>query len=466
LKVAIVSSEAAPFSKTGGLGDVAGSLPRALSALGADVLTISPLHRSVRSHRPEPLDLRLEVPLGGEIQVGTVARSGPNYFIGHDAYFDRDGLYGTPEADYADNAARFIFFSRAALELLRVLGAPDVVHAHDWQAGLIPIYLRTLYAADFPRARSVLTIHNLAYQGTFWHWDMPLTGLDWSRFNWREMEFHGKINLLKAGIVHADAVTTVSPTYAREIQTPEHGWGLDGVLRDRAADLHGILNGADYGEWNPARDPHLAATYSPHSPAGKARCKAALQERCGLAPQPEAPLAGMVGRLAHQKGVDLFLAAADGLLAEGLQVVLLGAGERALQEAVLALARRAPGRFWCHVGFDNALAHQIEAGSDLFVMPSRFEPCGLNQIYSLKYGTVPVVRATGGLADTVEDGVTGFTFLPPTPEALSAAVRRAVSAFRDRPAWKQLMTEGMRRDFSWTASARRYLALYDSLVAR
>jgi starch synthase len=464
MRVAFVASEVAPFSKTGGLADVVGALPGALAALGAEVVTVTPLYRCVRRHRPEPTPHRVRVPLGDGAAEGRAFRSGNVYFLECDPFFDRDGLYGTPNGDYGDNAARFIFLARGALELLEQLGAPDVLHAHDWQAGLVPLYLKTLYAADFPRTRSVLTIHNLAYQGLFPPSEYPKTGLDGRHFTWKEVEFYGQVNFLKAGLVHADALTTVSPTYAREIQTPELGCGLDGVLRERSAALHGILNGADYSEWDPSRDPHLPARYSAQDLFGKALCKAALQKRCGLPARPEIPLAGMVTRLSEQKGIDLFLEAAEALAAEDLQIVLLGSGDRSYQEAVLRVSDRHRHRICAQVAFDNALAHLIEAGSDLYLMPSRYEPCGLNQIYSLRYGTVPVVRATGGLADTVIDGVTGFTFGPYTSAAFLQAVRRALRVYEDPPAWRRMMLEGMRQDFSWGASARRTMDLYRSLV--
>jgi starch synthase len=465
MKVAAVASEVVPFSKTGGLADVAGALPGALARLGVEVVTVTPLHRSARRHALEKTGLVVRVPVGDATVEAAVYRSGSVYFLEHDPYFDRDGLYGTPAGDYPDNASRFVFLARAALELLRQLGRPDVIQAHDWQAGLVPIYVKTLYAEAFAGTRSVFTIHNLAYQGVFWHLDMPLTGLDWSHFTWRGLEFFGKLSFLKAGLVHADALTTVSPTYAREIQTPEFGCGLDGVLRERAASLHGILNGVDYAEWDPERDPHLAARYSASDLEGKERCKAALQKRCGLPARPDVPLVGMIGRLSEQKGLDIFLEAADALAQQDLQFVILGSGDRRYREAVERVGDRYRNKVSVHVAFDNALAHQIEAGSDLFLMPSRYEPCGLNQIYSLRYGAVPVVRATGGLADTVVDGVTGFTFGPYAAGALLEAVGRARAAYADRALWGRIQREGMKQDFSWDASARRYAELFRSLAA-
>ena len=456
----MVASEVHPYSKTGGLGDVAGALPGALAALGADVLSISPLHRCVRRHDPERTDIRLRVPLGGGVVDTPVWRKGSAWFLEHDPFFDRDGLYTGPWGDHGDNAARFTFLSRGAMELLRAIGLPDVLHAHDWQAGLVPVYARTLYAGDFARARTVFTIHNLAYQGNFRPTDLPLTGLDWGLFNPRQLEFYGKLCFMKAGLVFSDAITTVSPTYAREIQTPEQGWGLDGVLRERAGILRGILNGADYAEWDPSSDRHLAARYGNRDLKGKAACKADLQRSCGFEARADVPVIALVSRLAEQKGIDLVLGGLEALLNEDVQVAALGNGEGRYEDGFRYWAARRPERFHARIAFDNAVAHRMEAGADLFLMPSRYEPCGLNQIYSLRYGTVPVVRATGGLADTVRDGATGFSFGPYTVEAMLDALRRALAAYRDKKAWKKIVQAGMAEDFGWTASAKEYLKLY------
>jgi starch synthase len=467
MKVAIIASEVVPFSKTGGLADVVGALPAALDRLGAQVLVISPLHRSAKKHPMEPCPELITVPLGKKTAWGAVRRSGNFYFLEHDVFFDRPGLYGDDHGDYGDNAARFVFLCRGALELLCIQGiAPDVIHVHDWQTALVPLYVKSLYAKAFPRTKTVLTIHNLAYQGRFWKVELPITGFGWDRFTARELEYYDDLNFLKGGLVQADALTTVSPTYAREIQTPEHGWGLEGVLRDRSAVLHGILNGVDGGEWSPEEDPHLAATYSAGALDGKAVCKAALQKRCGLPVRADAPIVAMVGRLVEQKGMDIFLQAFDELARKDVQIVVLGTGERRYQEAVLGLGARHHGRASVHIAFDNAFAHQIMAGSDILLVPSRYEPCGLTQIYALRYGTVPVVRSTGGLADTVEHGVTGFRFEAYSPPALLWSVGEALAAYRDRARWAKIMKEGMARDFSWDASAREYLRLFESLVTR
>jgi starch synthase len=464
VKIAMVASEVHPFSKTGGLGDVVGALPAALSGLGEEVHTISPLHRCVRRHGPDRTSLVLKVPLGGAWLDAPVWRKGNAWFLEHDAFFDRDGLYSGPWGDHGDNAARFTFLARGAMELLKATGVPDILHGHDWQAGLVPVYARTLYRNDFARTKTVFSIHNLAYQGHFRAVDLPMTGLDWSLYTWTQLEFYGKLNFLKGGLVFADALTTVSPTYAREIQTPEHGYGLDGVLRERSGVLRGILNGADYREWNPAADVHLAARYSAADLRGKAECKADLQRRCGFAERPDVPLIGLVTRLAEQKGIDLILGGFEALLREDVQVVLLGSGDERYENAFRGWAGGRADRFAAHIGFDNGFAHRIEAGADLFLMPSRYEPCGLNQLYSLRYGTVPVVHATGGLNDTVRDGATGFAFGPYTAEAMLDAVRRAQTAYRDRAGWLRIVQAGMAEDFGWEASAKEYRALYRSLL--
>jgi starch synthase len=467
MKVAIIAPEVFPFSKTGGLADVVGALPGAFSGFGAEVITISPLYRSARNHGLERLPNLLTVPFGSEKAFGAVCRSGNFHFIEHDLFFDRAGLYGDEQGDYGDNAARFVFLCRGALEFLcQMERPPDVIHVHDWQAGLVPLYVKTLYAAAFPATSTVFTLHNLAYQGRFQPSDMALTGLDGSHFNWRELEHHGSLNFMKAGLVHADAITTVSPTYAREIRTPEHGHGLDGVVSERAGRLHGILNGVDYAEWSPERDPNIEQVYSSNSLEGKAACKAALQRRCGLPVRPDAPLLAMVGRLVAQKGLDIFLDSAIALMREDVQIVLLGTGEKRYEEEVIAFGRRFADKVSVTIAFDDAFAHQIQAGSDMLLVPSRYEPCGLTQIHALRYGTVPVVRATGGLADTVEQGVTGFAFDHATSGALQGAVRQALVAYGDRGRWTRIMRAGMEKEFSWDASAREYLRLFRSLVGR
>jgi starch synthase len=466
MNVAFISSEVVPFSKTGGLADVAGALPNAMARLGVDVTVFSPLYPSVRKHPLERLPNLVTVPLGSRTEWGAVQKCGRFHFLEHDLFYGREGLYGNGKGDYPDNLDRFVFLMRGALEYIAQSGrVPDVIHAHDWQAGLIPLYVKTLYAGAFPRTKTVFTIHNLAYQGKFWKEELPRTGIGWDHFTFLDLEYHDEINFMKGGLVHADALTTVSPTYAHEIQHPVHGWGLDGTLRSRSSQLRGILNGVDAGEWDPAKDPHLPVRYSAASMNGKAMCKAALQRRCGLPARPEVPIIAIVGRLAEQKGVDLFVQGAEGILRDDLQIVLLGSGEPVLEEAVLALAERHRGKVSAHVAFDNAFAHQIIGGSDVLLVPSKYEPCGLTQLYALRYGTVPVVRSTGGLVDTVEHGVTGFRFDHFTPESMQWAVGEAIGVFRDAARWSKIQAAGMARDFSWDASAREYLKLYRSLIA-
>jgi starch synthase len=395
------------------------------------------------------------------------------YLVEHERLFgSRRGLYGEGGRDYGDNAERFAFLTRAALAIPGATRLrPRIVHLNDWQTGLGPYLLAHEHADDpaLAGARTVFTIHNLAYQGVFPKEVIPHLGLPWSAFRPDALEFYDRLSFMKAALVGADALTTVSPTYAREILEPEGGAGLDPVLRHRRDRLTGILNGIDAGEWDPATDPHLPARYSARSLAGKARCKAALQRELGLAERPDVPLLTMVSRLAEQKGVDLVAAALPELLARDVQLAILGSGDPAYEQALAAAARERPGRMAVRIGFDEALAHRLEAGGDAFLMPSRFEPCGLNQMYSLRYGTVPVVRAVGGLDDTVEDydgwnRGTGFKFRDYAPAALLLAVRRALDAHRDKKAWRGLVTRGMAQDFSWDRSAERYEALYEALA--
>ena len=365
------------------------------------------------------------------------------------------------------------------LETIRLLGLrPDVLHCNDWQAGLIPVTLDELYRQrpGLGAVGTLFTIHNLAYQGSFWHHDMPLTGLDWRLFNWRQLEFHGQLNFMKAGLVFADMLSTVSPTYAQEIQTPAFGCGLDGLLRARRDDLRGIVNGVDLRVWDPAVEPMIAQNYDATTVAeGKAACKAQLQRRAGLPERPDVPLFAQIGRLDPQKGWDLLAEVADDVLRGDVQMVVLGEGQPRYHELLDRLGDKHSGKLRAFLEFSNPLAHQIEAGADIFLMPSLYEPCGLNQLYSLVHGTVPVVRSTGGLADTVVDAnpqtladgtATGFAFHEPTPQALKATIDRALALWPDRAAWNQLVRNGMRDDWSWEHSARAYVDLYEEVVRR
>ena len=471
----MIASEAIPFAKTGGLGDVAGVLPIALGRLGHQVTLVVPQYRGIAGGTQVE---RFPLAVGGRTLDVAISQQelGPGAtvaLVDCPELFDRPELYGTGGTDFPDNALRFAAFTRAALEFAgRHTVRPDVVHAHDWQAGLAPVYLRTLYAGhpQLARVGLVFTIHNLAYQGLFPpHW-MPALDLGWELFGIDGLEFWGKVSFLKAGINFSDVVTTVSAKYAKEIQTAEYGFGFDGVLRRRSDRLVGILNGIDVETWDPALDPHLPEPYDVQRVERKGASKRELLEQVGLptdAAAMDRPLVGMVSRLVDQKGFDLLAGLGERLLALDATFVLLGSGEPRYQAQWKGLAERAPDRVAVRIGFDERLAHLIEGGSDLFLMPSRFEPCGLNQMYSLRYGTVPVVRATGGLDDTILNWNprtgrgTGFKFAEATPEALLATLRSALEVYRDPAAWRKLQLEGMSCDFSWDASARQYLKVYE-----
>jgi len=486
MKIYWIVSEVTPFAKTGGLADVAGALPTALAALGHEVRVAMPLYQSVVRERFDirPTDLRLAISVGARVRDVRVWEGAlPEgrvvvYFVECAPLFDRGELYHEAGRDYPDNLERFSVFAQAALSLLPALSwQPQVLHCHDWQSALACAHLAMGAAGSqpfFAPLATVLTIHNLAYQGLFPKAQWPLTGLPEAAFTMNGLEFYGQVNCLKGGLVSADGLTTVSPTYSREIQTSAFGCGLEGVLRARTEDLAGIVNGIDPHEWNPKTDPHLAARFGPGQLAGKAVCKLQLQQRSGLA-EHNGLLIGMIQRLTEQKGVDIFLEGVPRLLALPLQLVLLGTGEPSYHEQLQQLAKQYPGRLAVHLTFDEALAHQIEAGADAFLMPSRFEPCGLNQLYSLRYGTVPIVRRVGGLADTVVDvtpassaarTATGFVFKDYTASALVDAVARAVAAFRDHTLWSGLMATGMQQDVSWERSAQEYVTVYERALAK
>jgi starch synthase len=490
VRIVFATSEATPLAKTGGLADVSRALPVELARLGQAVCVILPGYPSALASGAAVRDLQqpLSINIGAKMVSGRLLETRfpdvtdvdvPVYLVQQDDYYHRPGLYQEGGRDYIDNCERFVFFCRAVMEAVRMLELrPDVLHCNDWQTGLIPAYLKTQYAAlpGYEQTVCVFTVHNLAYQGQFWHWDMLLTGLDWKYFNWQQMEFYGNLNLLKTGLVFADALTTVSPRYAQEIQTESQGCGLEGVLRQRSSVLRGILNGVDYSEWDPSHDPHLPARYGVDDLSGKSYCKAALQQELGLPQRPDVPLVGFIGRLAEQKGLDLITAVLPQWAeATDVQWVFLGTGEPQYEEGLQKARHHYPHKVGVHLGFSNPLAHRIEAGADMFLMPSRFEPCGLNQLYSLKYGTVPVVRATGGLADTIVDAseanlaagtANGFSFVPYTAAALNQALQRACSLFAHPEAWRRLQRTGMLQDWSWQRSAREYLKLYEETLAR
>jgi starch synthase len=482
MRILFASPEAVPFAKTGGLADVSGALPKALAQMGHQVTLILPKYRQIQEKpfRLEKLGKEVEVPVSQRMEKAELygTEIAPNFrvlFVRKDSYYDRDQLYGTANGDFEDNAERFTFFSRAVIEIALALELqPQIIHCHDWQTGLIPVYLKTLYrfASALASTASVFTIHNIGYQGLFWHYDMHLTNLGWELFTPQALEFYGKLSFLKAGIVFADAVTTVSQKYMEEIQTQESGGGLEGVLRERRDDLYGILNGVDYQEWSPDRDPHLAARYSVSDLQGKKACKADLQKAFGLPVHKEIPLFGAIGRLTEQKGLDLLAAIMDDFMQLGAQFVLLGTGEEKYHLLLEKLKAKYPQQLGVKISFDNTLAHKIEAGADIFLMPSRYEPCGLNQIYSLRYGTVPLVRATGGLDDTIEDfnpetgEGNGFKFKEYSPQALIATIRRALEVYQKTEVWEKLMARGMSADFSWRKSAQRYIEAYQETLAK
>ncbi|WP_442483989.1 glycogen synthase GlgA [Aeoliella sp. SH292] len=488
MNVLFASAEAVPFAKTGGLGDVCGSLPRELVARGVRTSLVIPAFRqALNCGQPiEPTGIEFEVPIAGQQVHGRILKSVlpdsdvPVYLVDQPSYYDRPELYREAGNDYNDNCERFVFFNRAVLEVIdQILPDTQIVHAHDWTAGLVPVYLKTItgHNVAFGDIASLFTIHNLAYQGSFWHWDMELTGLDWKYFNWQQMEFYGKLNFMKSALVFADAVSTVSPTYAKEIQHSEHGCGLEGVLQDRSQDLFGVLNGCDYGEWNPEADAFLPQQFNAENfVAGKAECKRALQQELGLPQKAETPLVVIVGRLADQKGFDLIAPLIPQFASRGaVQFAILGTGEPHYHALLSDLASKYPDQVAVRLEFSNALAHRFEAAGDLFLMPSRYEPCGLNQMYSLRYGTVPIVRATGGLADTITDGTdhalsngtaNGFSFVEYTSDALASTIERALSLYRSPDAWRRLVRTGMNQDWSWRTSAQQYVHVYEETLAR
>ena len=477
MHIAFAAPECVPFSKTGGLADVVGALPRALASLGHQVSVYVPRYRQTKLTDPQTVVRSITIPFDDKYRFCSVVTAGTNmpagvrfYFVDYPPYFDRDALYGSPAGDYPDNAERFALFSRAVLEASKVLGVPHVFHCHDWQSALIPVMLRTLYAEDpaFRDVASVFTIHNMGYQGLFPPDTLPLLMLPWDLFTISTMEFFGQVNFLKGALVFSDFVTTVSKKYSQEIQTTEYGFGLEGVLRNRAATVTGILNGVDYEEWSPQTDKFTVAKYSPQDLSGKLKCKHDLLQAFGVTnTDSKIPVIGIVSRFAAQKGFDLIAQIMDRLAREEMIVVALGTGDKLFEDMFLRLNKQFPNKIAVKVAYDNAIAHKIEAGADMFLIPSRYEPCGLNQIYSLKYGTVPIVRATGGLDDTIEPWDartgkgTGFKFSDYTGEALLAIIKQALLSYRDPSSWQMLMRNGMTRDFSWGASAREYGKIYE-----
>jgi len=479
MKILYLSSEVAPFSRTGGLAEVAQALPATLASLGETVTVVTPLYGSVRDERVRPLRKRfsLRFPFGeesGELYAARLSKNHQVLFIRHPGFFDRPGLYQPPEgADYPDNHRRFAFFSIAALSAAQLTGfVPEILHLNDWQTGLSAVALKGGYAkTELKNTKCVFTIHNLAYQGVFPMSAATELGLPTNTLTPDQLEFYGQLTFLKAGLVFSDRLSTVSPTYAREIQTPESGCGLDGLLRKLSPRLIGILNGIDDKEWNPKTDPLLQARYSQRDLTGKALSKQALLREFGLARDPsdlQLPLFGVVTRLAVQKGIDILLSAIPLMLRERLKLIILGTGDRSLERRLRRLAAGSPGNLAVRIDFDLGLSHRIEGGSDFFLMPSRYEPCGLSQLYSLRYGTIPIVRATGGLDDTVVDlsqpNGTGIKFREYSADALMAAVVRALRLYADPAKLQKARIQGMNQDFSWKASAKQYRTVYQWLV--
>lgn len=470
----IATSEAVPYAKTGGLADVTGSLLREYLRLGKEAYLFLPLYRGIRNKFAiKNSGIRVNVKVGDRIIDSQVFSIDNVFFIECDEFFDRDELYGTPLGDFTDNAQRFIFFSKAILEALMTMGLrPDIIHCNDWQTAMIPLYLKTLYNNDFFRhTSSVMTIHNMGYQGVFDSSQLNLTGLGWEWFNMEGIEFYGKINLLKAGLISADIITTVSKRYAEEILTPEFGHALDGVLRKRAKDLRGILNGIDIEEWNPATDRFLPQVYNHDDTSGKKRCREELIKECGLnSIHKEAPLISFVGRLSRQKGIDILSESIEKIVSLGAGLVILGKGDAEFENKVNRFSASYKGRIFVKIGYDEPFAHRVYAGSDIFVMPSRYEPCGLGQMIAMRYGTIPVARKTGGIADTIEDynpltnSGTGFLFEDFSSDAMLCSIRLAISAFSCKDRWIGLIKRAMERDFSWKRSAMEYIDLYESLI--
>jgi starch synthase len=486
MKIAEVSPEIIPYAKTGGLADVVGTLPLYLEKAGHEISMFMPFYKSVKKSGIDIklLDITFDIPIDDIKHTVTLWKSIHHgskniaiYFIQRDEYYDRDALYGTESGDYQDNSERFIFFSRAVIEAIKRLGLSiDIIHCHDWQTALIPVYLKTLFKHDekLSSIKTVLTIHNLAYQGIFRQEDMKLTGLDMSLFNWRNLEHWGKVNFLKCGIVFADIVTTVSKKYAEEIRTVEFGCGLEDVIKEYENKLYGIINGVDYTEWSPENDNLISHQYSVEDISGKALCKKHLQKTLNL-PQAEVPLLGMISRLAEQKGVDLLIVIMDDLMKRDLQLVILGIGDEKYHQMLKEAVPKYNSKLSVNIMFDNKLAHEIETGADIFLMPSKYEPCGLNQMYSLRYGTIPVVRETGGLADTIIDAndenlkngtATGFTMKGYFAAELLFSIDRALELYKSKAQWRSLIRNAMKQDWSWEKSADEYVELFKSVLGQ
>lgn len=476
MRILIAASEAVPFAKTGGLADVAGALFKEYRRMAQEAYLMLPLYREIRQGFDlADTGMEINIPVGDKWFRGRIfSYESSIFFLECDEFFDRPELYRTSVGDYPDNASRFIFFSRAILEACATMDIkPDIVHCNDWHTGLVPVYLKTLYRDAFIGTATLLTIHNLGYQGLFDADDFNLTGLSLEWFSPGGLEFYGKVNFLKGGIVASDIITTVSNAYAKEILTAEYGCGLDGVLRKRSEHLYGVLNGLDTEEWNPMSDRYIAACYSPADISGKQVCKEDLLKECGLNSGDRGyPLLAFVGRLSEQKGIDIFLEAADDIIKMNAKLVILGKGDERFHSKILGLAKRHTGKVYARIGYDEDFAHRIYAGSDIFLMPSRYEPCGIGQLIAMKYGAVPVARKTGGLEDTItgynpsNSGGTGFLFDGYSSDSLRNCLSLALSVYKRKGKWKDIVAGAMAKDFTWKNSAKRYIALYKKAMKK
>lgn len=462
MRIVLAASEVVPFAKTGGLADVAGALPLALEELNQEVIVVMPKYKTIQDSKFKIQRIKQDVSysvIGNNIKV---------YFIEKDEYFNRDGLYGDKSGDYKDNLDRFSYYCKRTLELLKEINfKPDIIHCHDWQSCLIPVYLKTLYAKElfYKDTKAVLTIHNIGYQGLFPKEQFPRLGLDWSYFDMEMLEFYGKINLLKGGMVFCDIINTVSPTYSKEIQTKEFGFGLEGILSKRRKSLFGILNGVDYSIWNPETDKFIVRNYSANNIGDKYKNKEDLRKICNLPFKKEVPLFGIVSRLAEQKGFDILAEAIEKICKMNLQLVILGTGDLKYHLLLGNMVKRYPKVISLHLKFDDCLAHKIYAGSDIFLMPSKYEPCGLGQLISLRYATIPLAFKTGGLADTVTED-NGFMFDDYSKGDLIKTMGKAIKTFASAKKWNALMLKAMRYNFSWQESAQKYIKLYEKAKGR
>lgn len=477
MKIVVCASEVVPFAKTGGLADVAGALPLALEELGQEVIIVMPAYKAIQQAKIKMQKLK------GDISYAVIGKNIKVYFIENDSYFNRDGLYGDKNGDHKDNLERFSFYCRRTLELLKEInfsrptitmgggippainssaGKPDIIHVHDWQACLIPVYLKNIFAQQsfYKNIKTILTIHNIGYQGVFPKDQFPKLGLDWGLFNIEGLEFYNQINILKGGMEFADIINTVSPTYSKEIQTKEFGFGLEGVLNKRRNSVFGILNGLDYQIWNPQTDKFIAENFSSENIKGKEKSKQDLQRYSNLPVKKDVPLFGIVSRLAQQKGFDILAEGIEKICRMGLQLVILGTGDLKYHILLEEMVKKYPQAVSLHLKFDDSLAHKIYAGSDIFLMPSKYEPCGLGQLISLRYGTIPLVFKTGGLADTVTED-NGFVFDKYSSDELVKTIKKAIKAYEDKKGWLKLVEKAMQYNFSWEASAKKYLELYE-----